>query len=243
MSHEKDNIYANPLDQIVDFKFDENVAGVFADMINRSVPGYSTMIKCLGILAEQHAQPHSNCYDLGCSLGAVTLSMMQQIHSADVSFIAVDNSEAMIERCRQNLLMADQPERVELACADIRNIQMANASVAVMNFTLQFVPPEDRDQLISDIYHALIPGGTLLISEKIALPDNESNEQLIDWYHSFKTANGYSQLEVSQKRTALENVLIPETLEAHKQRLKLAGFSKIYPWFQCFNFVSLVAIK
>lgn len=239
----KDNIYANPLEQIVDFNFDEQVANVFADMINRSVPGYSTMIKCLGILAEQHAQPHSNCYDLGCSLGAVTLSMMQQIQSADVRFIAVDNSEAMIERCRQNLLMANLPDRVDLACADLRQTEISQASVVVMNFTLQFLPPEDRSTLIKYIYQQLLPGGAFLLSEKIVLSDQQENEQMIDWYHSFKKANGYSDMEVSQKRAALENVLIPETLQAHIDRLKTAGFKEIHPWFQCFNFVSLVAVK
>lgn len=239
----KDNIYANPLEQIVDFNFDEQVASVFADMINRSVPGYSTMIKCLGILAERHAQPHSNCYDLGCSLGAVTLSMMQQIQSADVRFVAIDNSEAMIERCRQNLLMANLPERVDLVCADLRQTKIDQASVVVMNFTLQFLPPEDRSTLINHIYQQLLPGGAFLLSEKIALSDQQENEQMIDWYHAFKKANGYSDMEVSQKRAALENVLIPETLQAHINRLKAAGFKEIHPWFQCFNFVSLVAVK
>lgn len=239
----KDNIYANPLNDIVDFQFDEKVVSVFADMINRSVPGYSTLIKCLGILAARHAQPQSRCYDLGCSLGAVSLSMMQQVQSPDIDFIAVDNSPAMIERCREHLLMANLPERSQLVCGDIRTIDIATASVAVMNFTLQFVPKEDRDALISRIYQGLLPGGALLLSEKIALTDDSSNEQMIDWYHDFKRANGYSDLEVSQKRSALENVLIPETLEAHQQRLKAAGFQQVFPWFQCFNFISLVAVK
>lgn len=243
MSSKKDDIYANPLHSIVDFQFDEKVVNVFADMINRSVPGYSTLIKCLGLLAAQHAQPESRCYDLGCSLGAVTLSMMQQINESTVDFVAIDNSTAMIKRCQQHLSQAQRPERAELICADIRDSSIHQASVVVMNFTLQFVPLEDRATLINNIYQGLMPGGALLLSEKIALSEESADEQMIDWYHAFKRANGYSEMEVSQKRTALENVLIPETLQAHEQRLKAAGFSRVYPWFQCFNFVSLVAVK
>ncbi|MCW8885041.1 MAG: methyltransferase domain-containing protein, partial [Motiliproteus sp.] len=114
-----DNIYANPLETIVDFKFDDQVVGVFADMINRSVPGYSTIIKSLGILASQYAQPDSRCYDLGCSLGAATLSMRQQVSQPNCRFIAIDNSEAMINRCREHLQVANCDEQVELICGDI----------------------------------------------------------------------------------------------------------------------------
>ncbi|MCW9051410.1 MAG: carboxy-S-adenosyl-L-methionine synthase CmoA [Motiliproteus sp.] len=238
-----DNIYANPLETIVDFKFDDQVVGVFADMINRSVPGYSTIIKSLGILASQYAQPDSRCYDLGCSLGAATLSMRQQVSQPNCRFIAIDNSEAMINRCREHLQVANCDEQVELICGDILDQNIDEASVVIMNFTLQFIAPELREQLLQRIYQGLKPGGVLLLSEKIRIDDAESDQQLIDWYHQFKRANGYSELEISQKRSALEKVLIPETLEAHQQRLQGVGFKQIQPWFQCFNFISLAAIK
>lgn len=239
----KDRIYANPLGDIVDFAFDEQVVSVFADMINRSVPGYSTIVKSLGILAARHGQPDSRYYDLGCSLGAATLSMLQQVQATNARFIAVDSSAPMIERCREHLQVANVSERVELLQADIREVEIGDAAVVVMNFTLQFVPPADREALLARIYQGLKPGGVLLLSEKIRLADNEADARMIDWYHDFKRANGYSELEISQKRNALENVLQPETLEAHRERLQAIGFSHIQPWFQCFNFISLAAIK
>lgn len=239
----KDSIYATPLDTIVDFQFDDQVVGVFADMINRSVPGYSTIIKSLGILAARYAQPDSRCYDLGCSLGAATLSMLQQVRQPNCRFVAVDNSAAMVQRCREHLQVANDGEAVDLICADIRDIEIFDASVVVMNFTLQFVPPKDRLALLSRIHRGLKPGGVLLLSEKIALDDDADHQQLIDWYHDFKRANGYSELEISQKRTALEKVMVPESLRHHRQRLSEAGFSRVQPWFQCFNFASLVAVR
>ncbi len=239
----QDKLYASPLDRIVDFSFDDQVVGVFADMINRSVPGYSTVIRSLGTLAARYAQADSRCYDLGCSLGAVTLSMLQQVRQPNCRFVAVDNSPAMIRRCREHLQVAGEPENVDLICGDIRSIAIRDASVVVMNFTLQFVPPEDRQLLLSRICEGLKPGGVLLLSEKIAFEDDHSHQQLIDWYHDFKRASGYSELEISQKRAALEKVMIPESLNVHRERLISAGFSRIEPWFQCFNFASLVAIK
>ena len=247
MAKQPDQIYAQPLDTIVDFAFDEQVVGVFADMINRSVPGYATIVRSLGILAARFAQPDSNCYDLGCSLGAATLSMHQRVRQPNCRFIAIDNSPAMIERCREHLQVAasleeDQP-RIELVCADINDIAIRDACVVVMNFTLQFVAPERRHALLKKIFDGLKPGGVLLLSEKVAFEDIASQQRLTDWHHDFKRANGYSELEISQKRSALEKVMLPEPLSLHQQRLSEIGFETIQPWFQCYNFASLVAIK
>ena len=244
MAKKLDAIYASPLDEIIDFSFDERVVDVFPDMIQRSVPGYGTMISTIGILAARYAQENSHCYDLGCSLGAVTLSMRQRITKANCDIIAIDNSLAMIERGQQ-LLASDQTSAipVTMVCADLQNVDIENASVVVLNFTLQFIPVEERLLLIKRIYQGLKPGGILILSEKIAFDEHAKQDFHIEAHHDFKRANGYSDLEISQKRSALEKVLIPETLASHQQRLKLAGFDFSELWFQCFNFISLVAIK
>ena len=239
-----DEIYASPLDELIDFRFDERVVDVFPDMIQRSVPGYGTIISAIGVFAAKYAQRNSNCYDLGCSLGAATLSMRQRIKQDNCGIIAVDNSSAMVERGQQ-LLASDKSSTipVTMMCADIADVEIKNASVVVMNFTLQFIPLEQRLALMKRIYQGLKPGGVLILSEKIAFDKPEQQDFQIDIHHEFKRANGYSDLEISQKRSALENVLIPETLLAHQQRLVDAGFIFNDVWFQCFNFMSLVAIK
>tara|TARA_R110001606_G_scaffold399222_2_gene582472 strand:- start:136640 stop:137374 length:735 start_codon:yes stop_codon:yes gene_type:complete len=244
MVKKQDAIYASPLDEMIDFRFDERVVDVFPDMIQRSVPGYGTMISTIGILAARYAQVDSHCYDLGCSLGAVTLSMRQRITQQNCDIIAIDNSMAMIERGQQ-LLASDLSSAipVSMVCADLQNVEIENASVVVLNFTLQFIPIEERLLLIKRIYQGLKPGGILILSEKIAFDDMGKQDFHIEAHHDFKRANGYSDLEISQKRSALEKVLIPETIKNHQQRLKLAGFDFSELWFQCFNFISLVAIK
>jgi tRNA (cmo5U34)-methyltransferase len=239
-----DSIYANPLDEIIDFKFDERVVDVFPDMIQRSVPGYGTLISTIGILAARYAQANSNCYDLGCSLGAVTISMRQRIEQEYCHIIAIDNSPEMIKRGEQLIAKDSQSTTpVELICSNIQDVEIKNASVVVLNFTLQFIPLADRLQLIEQIYQGLNKDGILILSEKVAF-DSESHDNFhIDVHHDFKRANGYSDLEISQKRSALENVLIPESITDHHQRLKQAGFGFVDTWFQCFNFVSMVAKK
>ena len=166
MAKKLDAIYASPLDEIIDFRFDERVVDVFPDMIQRSVPGYGTMISTIGILAARYAQENSHCYDLGCSLGAVTLSMRQRITKPNCDIIAIDNSLAMIERGQQ-LLASDQRSAipVTMVCADLQNVDIENASVVVLNFTLQFIPVEERLLLIKRIYQGLKPGGILILSE------------------------------------------------------------------------------
>lgn len=239
----KDAIYSQPLDSIADFSFDDKVVQVFPDMIQRSVPGYSTIIAMTGVLAQRYAQANSHCYDLGSSLGASTLSMRQQVEHHNCKIIAVDNSAAMQQRCKEILAQDTSTTAVELIESDIEAVVIENASVVVLNFTLQFIPQAQRQQLLCNIFNGMRDGGILILSEKICFDDPHLQALNTDLHHSFKRANGYSDMEISQKRTALEHVLLPETIAKHQQRLRDVGFSSIDVWFQCFNFASLVAIK
>ncbi|MDA9826050.1 carboxy-S-adenosyl-L-methionine synthase CmoA [Porticoccaceae bacterium] len=239
----RDNLFASPLGNVPGFVFDQAVVDVFPDMISRSVPGYETILAHTGELAHRYIQPQTNCYDLGCSLGASTLAMGQRIEGRGAKIIAVDNSPAMLTKCSSILAASQCRTEIELVNGNICDIQISNASLVVMNFTLQFVPLEQRPNLLEKIYQGLNPGGCLIISEKLSFEPESLNTLLSDLHHDFKRAQGYSDLEISQKRDSIENVLVPETLETHIQRLRACGFQSASPWFQCFNFCSLVAIK
>ncbi|MES9990332.1 MAG: carboxy-S-adenosyl-L-methionine synthase CmoA [Candidatus Thiodiazotropha sp.] len=239
----KDRLYTEAQDIVPDFIFDERVARVFPDMINRSVPGYGTIINMIGTLAAQRIQAGSYCYDLGCSLGAALLVIHSAIEAKDVHLVGIDNSPAMLARAKARLAESCQDPAVELICADIRDLRIRQASMVVLNFTLQFVPAEDRMSVLKMIHTGMLPGGQLILSEKISLPNETSQQLFTEMHHNFKKAQGYSDLEISQKRSALEEVLIPESLKCHTDRLKTVGFSTVEVWFQCFNFVSLLAIK
>ncbi|MDG2164019.1 MAG: carboxy-S-adenosyl-L-methionine synthase CmoA [Gammaproteobacteria bacterium] len=230
------------------FAFDDQVASVFEDMINRSVPGYSTIISMIGVLAERYCGAGSTIYDLGASLGGASFAVAQQLPHDDYRIIAIDNSEAMTSRLSAKLaalgeLGGKETSRIECRHEDLRDSKIEDASMVILNFTLQFIEPAAREALMRKIYDGMLPGGLLIISEKIQFPDPALNELFIDLYHRFKETQGYSKLEISQKRAALENVLIPETLAAHRERLNGAGFHSVDTWFQCFNFASMVAFK
>ena len=228
-----DNIHADG------FTFDDKVANVFSDMIKRSVPGYGQTLQMVELLAHEYAAPNTRLYDLGCSLGAATMALNRGAHGRGCEVIAIDNSPAMVEHCRENL--GDAP--VQIVCQDILDTAIENASVVVLNFVLQFVPKQERLKLLHQIMRGLNPGGILILSEKIAFDDNDENQHQIQLHEAFKRAQGYSDLEISRKRSALEHVLIPETAQAHHERLREAGFAHTYTWFQCFNFVSMIAIR
>ena len=246
MTNSPDRIYATPQPQVSDFSFNEDVVRVFPDMIKRSVPGYPTIVENLGVLAARFAQPHTAMYDLGASLGAVTQSLRRHVRSDGCRVIAVDNSAAMVERCRQYLTAQDSMFQellpVDVLEADILALPFEPASVVAMNFTLQFIAPEQRLALLSRIRQALLPGGALILSEKLRFNDPQEHALLTDLHAAFKRANGYSELEIAQKRSAIENVMKPDSLEEHRERLLAAGFSKVVPWFQCLNFASLIAL-
>jgi len=239
----KDEIYASSV-PVSDFVFDEKVASVFEDMINRSIPGYKTIISMIGVLAHRYYQRGSSIYDLGCSLGGATFSICKSLQNTNFSLVAIDNSSAMIEHLQaKKRSLLGKAQDIETRCENIQDALIENASVVVLNFTIQFLPVAIRMSLIKKIYSGMRPGGILIISEKIIASDSNVDSLLIDMYHGFKEARGYSKLEISQKRAALENVLIPETIETHRNRLKSAGFRSIDVWFQCFNFASIIAIK
>ena len=243
MSESRDTIYTDPLQQAGLFRFDESVARVFPDMIKRSVPGYTTIVAMTGLLAQRYATPGSRLYDLGCSLGASTLAMRQNLRLEDCRLVGVDNSSAMLERCRSIIDTDIHDTPVDLVCADLQDVSIEDASVVVLNFTLQFIPVAIRDRVIADIYHGLRPGGIMVLSEKVTFEDPHLDTLNIELHHEYKRANGYSEMEIAGKRAALEHVLLPETLAKHKQRIAKAGFSSCDVWFQCFNFASLVALK
>jgi len=240
---ERDNLFALPLGSKADFVFDEKVARVFPDMIRRSVPGYESIIAMTGTLAGRFATAGSRCYDLGCSLGASILAMQRAIRDRDCQITGIDNSQDMLDRCRLVLGESRDLPRVELICGDIRSARIENASVVVLNFTLQFIPVAERQALLGHIFAGLNPGGILVLSEKVSFSDVRHDQLMIALHHDFKRARGYTDLEISQKRSALEHVLIPETLDVHRQRLRRCGFHSVDVWFQCFNFASLLAIK
>ncbi|MFT5655193.1 MAG: tRNA (cmo5U34)-methyltransferase [Arenicella sp.] len=245
LNDKKDMIYQQTQGTVAAFKFDARVASVFADMISRSVPGYQQILNLLPTLVRQYGVAGHNYYDLGCSLGAGMLAIAQGLSDKDCTIIGVDTSEPMLREAKPTLDLYAEQNKVnfELQHADIIGFEYSPAAMVLMNFTLQFIAVNQRDQLVNDIYAALCPGGVLVLSEKIKFDHADTNDALIKIYHQYKADQGYSDMEISQKRDAIENVLIPETLGTHHTRLQNAGFKIITPWVQNLQFVSLLAIK
>ena len=239
----KDTLYRNHSGPVKPFEFDQKVAEVFPDMIKRSVPAYPLIIAMIPVIADQYIQPNSNVYDLGCSLGEVSLRIQRRASVRDCRIIAVDNSAAMIEGCVKRVPAGHGKPEIEFCCADIRQTPVLNASLVIMNFSLQFIPPRQRERLLKRIYDGLLPGGVFMLSEKLRFADEFEHDMMQQLHHRMKALNGYAELEIAAKREALEDVLIPEPITAHQARLQQAGFKAVLTWLRCFNFVSMLAFK
>ena len=235
-SNRRDTLFAELVTEPSTFSFNDAVVDVFPDMIQRSVPGYGTVVKMSGILSEQYAQEGTHIYDLGCSLGESIRSVESALNGRDCHLVGVDNSPAMIAKAQQI------DSGIKWRLADVTTLPLERSSVVIMNFTLQFIPIEQRLSLLTKIREAMVPGGLLILSEKLTLPDPDMDALMIDLHHDFKRSQGYTDLEIAQKRDAIENVLIPEAAETHTERLQEAGFSRSSIWFQCLNFASFIAI-
>ncbi len=238
LSH-KDRVFAKPLSSVKSFEFDEEVTQAFDDMIGRSVPGYDLLVRLIALYSDIFVTEQSRVYDLGCSTGVMSRVIAQQVSPRQVAIEAIDSSEAMIKKCQKT--HSDYP--IDWRCADIQSIEIENASLVVLNLTLQFIRPEQRSSLLERIYQGLNPGGVLVLTEKVVFEAADRQQRMTELYQGFKKVQGYSDLEISQKRAALENVLIPDRPAMHIDRLREAGFESIYDCFHCFNFVSYLAIK
>lgn len=222
------------------FTFNKQVAEVFSDMINRSVPGYAEVIKTVGQLTKQYAQPNTNCYDLGCSLASAAIQMrLNSPKSCEI--IAIDNSEAMLSEATKQIQQVQLKTPIKLQQQDIQKSQLNNASVIAMNYTLQFIDKNQRSRLIQKIHDALLPGGLFIISEKIKTNSTHAEALFYSLYKEFKKSQGYNDLEISRKRNALEKALHPDTEKTHIQRLKRAGFTNIQAWYRHYQFTSFLA--
>lgn len=264
---EQDRIYRDPSRPIEGFPFDEAVARVFPDMIRRSIPAYETVVDLTGLLAARHlaglsrdaadesergdgrwenraeGAPRPNppppllAFDLGCSLGATTLALLRHLGDLPCRIVAVDNSPPMLARAAE--LVADP--RVEFRLQDLRETDANGAQAVLMNYALQFIPPADRLGLLARLRRQMAPGGQLILGEKIAFEDSE-DQTFFDAAHlAFKRANGYSELEIARKRTALEKVMIVDSEAMHLARLRTAGFASAKTWFRCLNWASFLA--
>lgn len=241
--NDTDTLYQRQAVDSGSFRFDERVAAVFPDMIDRSVPGYSLIVPMIGELSRRYARSGTLVHDLGCSLGAATLAMRHALADRDVRIVATDASFAMVARFRQLLETDGDGVPVDVIEGDIRDTDFAGSSLVVLNFTLQFVPVGKRGELLSRIADGLCDGGALILSEKIRFRDADEQARQTAWHHDYKRLHGYSDLEIARKRTALEKVLLPETRIEHESRLRDAGFATVTRWFQCFGFCSFLAEK
>lgn len=239
----KDRIYVYERDGIGNFVFDEEVANVFTDMITRSVPGYDVINQLLRIIAKIFVAEDSLVYDLGCSLGAASFSVCQAVPFTRVNIIAVDNSKAMIRQLAERLAGPNADSRIQPVCCDVVEVEIQNASLVILNYTLQFIEPAQRDFLIQKIYSGLHKGAALLLSEKIVYEDSDEEALIQSLHEGYKQGQQYSDLEIIQKREALENVLIRETKVQHFERLHRAGFPQVYVLMKYLNFITYIAIK
>lgn len=240
---EKDELFTREAAGNRDFKFDGDTVRVFDDMVGRSVPFYHEIQRMTAEMAADFAQDDSQIWDLGCST-ATTILELDRTVDAQVRFVGVDNSEEMLGRARQKLAGETLRHPVELRYGDLHgDLHLENASVVLMVLTLQFVRPLHRSRLLRSIYESLRPQGCLILVEKLTVADSLLNRLYIKHYYEMKRRNGYSDMEISQKREALENVLIPYRMEENRELLTSEGFRHCEEYFRWYNFAGMIAVK
>jgi tRNA (cmo5U34)-methyltransferase len=237
-----DDIFSKP-QRSADFKFGQTVVSVFDDMVVRSVPFYLEIQRMMTEIAQDFATPGSNVYDLGCSTGT-TLVNLDKVLSTDINFVGIDESEEMLKKCRSNFEVSGLKRKFELKRVDLnQGVRIENASVVVMCLTLQFIRPLYREKLVKEICQQMNDNSCFILIEKVLGEDSLFNRLFIDYYYDFKRRNHYNEMEIAQKREALENVLIPYKLMENRELLITTGFRYVDTFFKWYNFSGMIAVK
>ncbi len=226
-----------------DFVFNERVVEVFDDMLDRSIPFYREVITASAQLLDSFLLPADTVFDLGCATGTSLLLFARLLNQKNLHFVGLDNSAPMLDKARLKAELYGKQGSISFAFEDITTFDHPGAGGVILNYTLQFIRPLQRQAFLARICDSLRPGGVLLISEKVISHAPKLNREFIAIYHEFKRSRGYSELEIAKKREALENVLIPFSVDENLAMLQKAGFSSVETYFRWFNFASFVAVK
>lgn len=238
----KDTLFhVNKVDE--DFVFNERVVEVFDDMLDRSVPFYRAVIEASAQLLDRYLHPEEPVYDLGCATGTTLLEFSRLLDHKNLHFTGIDNSRPMLDKAKLKTELFSKQRRISFLLEDIIHFDHGGAGAIILNYTLQFIRPLQRESFLQNLFANLRPGGILLLSEKVLSHDRRLNREYIELYHRFKKSRGYSELEIAKKREALENVLIPFSIGENKTMLEKCGFNPVETYFQWFNFTSFIAVK
>ena len=244
---DKDNIYKEQIKNIPPFEFNDSVAHSFDDMASRSIPFYSEVERMSASLTGEFFQDGSLVYDLGCSTGTCSIHVyneLEKLELKDFKIIGIDNSKPMCNEAKTKIKsIVKNPSKIEILHQDILNTDIKNASVVILNYTLQFIPPLKRETLLEKIYNGLNHNGILIVSDKTHQNHTDISRTFIDKYYDYKRSHEYSDLEISQKREALENVLIPYTIKEEEKLFTHCGFNSVDIFFSWYNFTSFICVK
>ena len=236
----EDRLFAEMDPGCGEFSFDENVARVFDDMISRSVPLYADVQRSIPVLADLLDHDPIKVVDLGCSTGTSLIHLAQSLPDRNLELIGVDNSAAMLAKCDEKLAKVQLQQKIETHLSDVRQFEFSDASIVLMNYTLQFIEAENRPAVLERIRNSICSGGFLLVSEKVVHHQPRVDNALVELYFEYKRRQGYSELEISRKRDALENVLVPLTVSEIIEMLHRAGFERVELLLKWFNFATFV---
>lgn len=233
-----DKVFTKPIKK--QFEFDEEVAAVFDDMLERSVPFYKESQKITKFFALKNLSEDGVLYDLGCSTASLLLNIHRDM-SVNARLVGLDNSDAMLAQAKRK--REAYGAEIEVENADILTYKYEIADVFVSNYTLQFIRPLVREELVKKIASNLKKEGVFIFSEKVISHHSKLNKEIIECYYDFKKTQGYSEYEIMQKREALENVLVPFSEEENIKMAKNAGFTHCEVLLRWANFCTFIAIK
>jgi tRNA (cmo5U34)-methyltransferase len=221
------------------WKFNGSMVEHFEEHVKKSVPLYLEGHQLITKLSDYFVKDDSICYELGSSAGTLTHKLAQHHAFRGAKFIGIEIEEDMVEKAKE---LYSAPN-LSFICDDMNTVELQKADLIVSYYTIQFIHPKLRQQLIDKIYNTLNWGGAFIMYEKVRANDARFQDIISNLYMEYKLDQGYTPKEIIAKAKSLKGVLEPFSTEGNIDMLKRAGFVDILSVQKYMNFEGFLVIK
>jgi tRNA (cmo5U34)-methyltransferase len=211
-----------------------NIEEGFDNHIHNSIRGYSDLWNDVLALSEYFVEDNTNVVDIGCSTGKLIKQMYKQNNFSNCHYHGIEVESSFYKQ------LIDE-DRITYFKDTVKNFNFNNCSLVTSIFTLQFIPPKDREAILLNIYNGLNKGGAFIFSEKVFSDNPRVQEMMTFLYYDYKR-NHYSSDQILNKEAELRHLAKPSTEFEIITSCQNVGFTPHIFW-RNYNFVGFICIK
>jgi tRNA (cmo5U34)-methyltransferase len=221
------------------WSFGGKVPNKFESHIAKSVPLYLEGHQIIVRLSDYFLKEESVCYDIGCSTGNLLNKISQHTNKKKIKLYGIEKEKSMYKYASSKI----KEKNIKFINKDFRSIATKKSDLIISYYTLQFINPSIRQNILTKIFKTLNWGGAFIMFEKIRGNDARFDNMLNSLYLDFKEDNKLSVKDILLKSKSLRGVLEPFSDSGNLGLIKRAGFKDVQTIMQSLCFKGYLCIK